>query len=275
MSQRISRLCLRCLMALLGVLTIGNAAALELSLDGDLMQGGMIVGKTEPGALVELDGRAIRLSADGHFVFGFGRDAATNATLTITNGPDRLVRELTVSQREYKIQRINGLPPKMVSPDPEQLARIRRENAWIAEVRRRDTDALWFAEPFASPAQGPISGVYGSQRILNGEPRRPHFGLDVAAPTGTAVTAPAHGIVALAEPDLYFTGGTVMLDHGHGITSVYSHLSRIDVPVGQSVERGEPIGAVGATGRATGPHLDWRVNWFEVRLDPALLLEQP
>lgn len=275
LTLQVSWLCRWCLIAAMAALANSNAAALELSLEGDLMQGGMVIGKAGPDTQIQLDGRTIRVGADGRFVFGFGRDAAASSTLTATNGADRITRELTITQRDYKIQRIDGLPPKMVTPDPEQLARIRRENGWIAKVRQQDSDAQWFAEQFVSPAEGPISGVYGSQRILNGEPRRPHFGLDVAAPTGTAVTAPAPGIVALAEPDLYFTGGTVMLDHGHGITSVYSHLSRLDVRVGQQIERGERIGAVGATGRATGPHLDWRVNWFEVRLDPALLLEQP
>jgi murein DD-endopeptidase MepM/ murein hydrolase activator NlpD len=160
----------------------------------------------------------------------------------------------------------------MVSPDQKALERIRRENRQIAQVRAGYTESDAFRAGFILPAEGPISGVYGSQRILNGEPRRPHFGLDIAAPTGTAVIAPAAGTVALAEPDLYFTGGTLMIDHGRGITSVFSHLSALTVSEGDFVAQGEKIGEIGATGRATGPHLDWRVNWFEVRLDPALLL---
>jgi murein DD-endopeptidase MepM/ murein hydrolase activator NlpD len=142
----------------------------------------------------------------------------------------------------------------------------------IAAVRAKDTDRSWFADPFRWPASGRISGVYGSQRILNGEPRRPHFGVDIAAPVGTPVHAPNGGVVALAESDLYYTGGTVMLDHGHGITSVFSHLSSVDVEVGGRVSPGDFIGRIGATGRATGAHLDWRVNWFSERLDPQLLV---
>ncbi|HBA41946.1 MAG TPA: hypothetical protein DCZ07_03140, partial [Alphaproteobacteria bacterium] len=208
----------------------------------------------------------------GRFVFGFGRDAATDSLLVIQHKDQQIDYPLSVRQRDYQVQRIDGLPSKMVSPDQKALERIRRENRQIAQVRAGYTESDAFRAGFILPAEGPISGVYGSQRILNGEPRRPHFGLDIAAPTGTAVIAPAAGTVALAEPDLYFTGGTLMIDHGRGITSVFSHLSALTVSEGDFVAQGEKIGEIGATGRATGPHLDWRVNWFEVRLDPALLL---
>ena len=160
----------------------------------------------------------------------------------------------------------------MVTPSEEDLKRIRRENAWIAGVRRLDTDEPYYRTGFAWPSIGPVTGVYGSQRILNGEPRRPHYGVDIAPGRGAPVYSPADGVIALAEKDLYFTGGTVMIDHGYGITSVMSHLQSVSVAVGQTVRQGDAIGTVGATGRATGPHLDWRVNWFEVRLDPALLV---
>ncbi len=160
----------------------------------------------------------------------------------------------------------------MVTPDAKVLKRIRREAKAIGKIRRLDTAETWFADGFVWPVRGPISGVFGSQRILNGEPRCPHYGVDIAAPRGTPVTAPAPGRVALAEADLYFTGGTVMLDHGHGVSSVFSHLDRVSVTVGQVLRRGEALGTVGASGRATGPHLDWRVNWFAERLDPALLV---
>ncbi|HAM48932.1 MAG TPA: hypothetical protein DCO73_14455 [Alphaproteobacteria bacterium] len=258
----------------IGVVCSANqpSAALELTIEGEPVQGGLLFARTTPGAVVHLDERPLKLDAEGRFVFGFGRDAATDSLLVIQHKDQQIDYPLSVRQRDYQVQRIDGLPSKMVSPDQKALERIRRENRQIAQVRAGYTESDAFRAGFILPAEGPISGVYGSQRILNGEPRRPHFGLDIAAPTGTAVIAPAAGTVALAEPDLYFTGGTLMIDHGRGITSVFSHLSALTVSEGDFVAQGEKIGEIGATGRATGPHLDWRVNWFEVRLDPALLL---
>ena len=179
---------------------------------------------------------------------------------------------LTIRAREYDIQRIEGLPRKMVTPPAETLARIRAESAKVRAARDIDSAEIHFSVPFIWPAKVRISGVYGSQRILNGEPRQPHFGVDVAAPTGTPVHAPAAGEIRLAELDLYYSGGTIILDHGHGLSSSFLHMSRVDVVVGQQVAQGEVIGAIGATGRVTGAHLDWRMNWFEQRLDPALLV---
>ncbi len=252
------------------------AAAGTLELEGQFIQGGLVLGRTDPGAEIRLDGRVLRVSPEGRFALGFGRDHGPEATVE-ARFPDgsREVRRLAVASRSYRVQRIDGLPPKMVTPDPAVLARIRREGALIAAVRRRDSPETWFAGPWAWPARGPISGVYGSRRILNGKPRRPHYGLDIAAPAGAPVVAPTDAVVALAEPDLYYTGGTVMLDHGHGVTSVYSHMSTVAVRAGQRVRRGDVIGTVGSTGRVTGPHLDWRVNWFKERLDPALLVGPP
>lgn len=248
-------------------------AAGKLDLSGDFTQGGLVKGQTAPGAEVSLNGRSLRVDRWGRFVFGFGRDDAAEAVLTVRY-PDGSVEErpLQIAQRQYNIQRIDGLPQTMVTPKPEVLERIRRENAAIAEARRRDTDAAWFWDGFVRPATGPLTGVYGSQRILNGEPRQPHFGLDFGGPKGSLVVAPAPGIVVLAEEDLYYTGKTVLIDHGHGVNSVLMHLDRLDVEAGQRVEAGDAIGTIGASGRATGPHLDWRVNWFEVRLDPAFLI---
>ena len=248
------------------------AAAAALSLDGALTQGGLVLGRTEPGARVRLDGRAVRVAPDGLFVIGFGRDAAAAARLEVeTRDGASLRRVLAITPRIYATQRIDGLPPGMVTPSAEQLERIRREGRLIAAVRRRDTASSGFAGGFRWPVAGVVTGVYGSQRILNGAPRRPHFGIDIAAAPDTSVAAAAPGTVALAERDLFFTGGTVMIDHGHGITSVYSHLSRVDVSVGAQVGAGDVIGVVGATGRVTGAHLDWRVSWFATPLDPALL----
>jgi murein DD-endopeptidase MepM/ murein hydrolase activator NlpD len=250
-----------------------TSAADRLTLSGQFVQGGMITGHTEPGTELRLGERLVRVAADGGFVFGFGRDHGPTAELT-AHYPDGSVerRTVEVAEREYRIQRIEGLPKKMVTPPAEVLARIRSEAARIAEVRRRDSVEPFFAAGFAWPLIGPITGVFGSQRVLNGKPRRPHFGVDIAGPTGSPIHAPADGVVALVDPDLYFTGGTVMLDHGHGLTSVYSHMQSVAVPEGARVRRGDVIGTLGATGRATGPHLDWRLNWFDQRLDPALIV---
>ncbi len=259
----------------LGILLAATAPALahRLDLHGRLVQGGLVRGTTEPGAVVELDGRRVRVSPEGIFLLGFSRDAAAQARLVV-RFPDGKVtrRQLHIAKRTYKIERIDGLPEKMVTPPPEVTERIRRENAIIARLRQRDTPATLFLSGWIRPAKGRVTGVYGSQRILNGKPRRPHFGLDIAAPPGTPVVAPADGIVVLAERDLYYTGGTVILDHGHGLTSAFLHMRDVKVTPGRLVRRGEIIGTIGATGRVTGPHLDWRVNLFDVRLDPALLL---
>ncbi len=256
------------------VLPAVGFAAEQLTLEGDFAQGGMVRGETAAGAKVTLDGHAVTVDRWGRFVFGFGRDAAAQATLVV-HFPDGKseTRPLHIAPRDYFVERINGLPPKMVTPPKKLLDRIRRENALIYKVRHRNTDAAWFWKGFIRPAQGRYSGFYGSQRILNGKPRRPHFGLDIAGPRGEQVVAPAPGIVALVAKDLYYTGGTVMIDHGQGITSVLMHMDRVTVKKGQRVKAGDRVGVLGATGRATGPHLDWRVNWFGVRLDPGLLLK--
>ncbi|MFQ6017157.1 MAG: M23 family metallopeptidase [Kiloniellaceae bacterium] len=249
------------------------ASARELRLDGHFVQGGLVMGVTEPGAKVRLGGRAVRVTEAGRFIIGFGRDAPGEALLELSLPDGRVERHrLTIEKRAYPVQRIDGLPPKMVTPPEAVLARIRAENARIAAARAVDRPEALFESGFVWPAVGPITGVFGSQRVLNGRPRRPHYGLDIAAPEGSPVKAPADGVVALAHRDMYYTGGTVLLDHGHGLTSVYSHLKRVWVEAGDRLRQGDPIGVVGGTGRATGPHLDWRVNWFDQRLDPALLV---
>jgi murein DD-endopeptidase MepM/ murein hydrolase activator NlpD len=260
-------------LVLLLCLLAGAAAADDLALTGQFTQGGLVFGQATPGTRVQFDGRDVRLTPDSRFVIGFGRDFPAEAKLTVT-WPDgrRETRTLAISRREYDIQRIDGLPGKMVTPPPETLRRIRDEAAQVAAARARDSVRADFLQPFAWPKTGRISGVYGSQRILNGQPRQPHFGVDVAGPVGAPVVAPAGGEIVLAEPDMYFTGGTIMIDHGHGLTSVLMHLSAVDVTVGQVVRQGEPVGKLGATGRVTGPHLDWRMNWFNQRIDPQLLV---
>lgn len=242
---------------------------LALELQGEAIQGGLIFGQTAPGSRVSLDGRDILVSGEGRFVIGFGRDDTGSVTLTVTEpGGASDTRELTIAPRNYNIERVDGLPPATVTPPPEVLERIRRESALVGQARQRRDDRTDWAEGFQWPATGRLSGFYGSQRILNGEPRRPHFGVDVAAPTGTPVTAPAPGIVTLAEPDLYYSGGTIIIDHGHGLSSSFLHLSAVDVTVGTQVVTGDKIGEIGSTGRSTGPHLDWRMNWLDKRVDP-------
>lgn len=242
-------------------------------LRGQFVQGGSVFGRTDPENRVEFGGRTLRLSANGDFVFGFTREAPAEATLTIT-GPDgrRHEQKLEVAPRDFDIQRIDGLPPSKVTPPKAALDKIRADAAATREARKVDSDRIDFLAEFIWPAEGPITGVYGSQRVLNGEPRNPHFGVDVAGPVGTPIVAPAGGVVTLAVPDMYFSGGTLILDHGHGYSSTFLHLSELLVEVGQEVRQGELIARMGATGRATGSHLDWRINWFGARLDPELLV---
>ena len=263
----------RAFAAVLAVLTAaGTGAADTLTLEGPMTQGGLVTGRTDPGAKVTIDGHAVRVSRDGVFLIGFGRDARETARLRIVHPSGGVTeRALQVRLRDYAVQRIDGLPERQVTPKPEDLARIKEDNAKIARVRARDSDRSDFASGFSWPARGTVSGVFGSQRILNGKPRRPHNGVDVAAPRGSSVVAAGDGVVALAHPDMFFTGKTVMIDHGHGLSSVYVHMDDILVRGGQPVKKGTPIGTVGKTGRVTGPHLHWGVSLFGTHLDPALL----
>lgn len=264
---------MRVLALLLALLAVVPAAHAETRLDGNLTQGGLVIGRTDPGSTVVLDGRTVRVGPDGVFVLGFHRDAPATAELTVTAPDGKAERRiLAIAPREFAIQRIDGLPPKMVTPPPEVLERIRRENAEIAALRKVDNPEPMFRTGFVWPATGRISGVYGSQRILNGEPKQPHYGVDIAAPVGTPIRAPADGVVVLAADDLYYTGGTVILDHGHGLSSAFLHMSAVTVKVGDRLRQGDMLGKLGATGRATGPHLDWRMNWFDSRIDPQLLV---
>ncbi len=243
----------------------GRAAALEWR--GSPAQGVLLLGRAEPGTRLLLDGRAVRVSPEGHFAFGFGRDHGPSAVLSVNGQP----QPLAVARREWQVQRLEGLPGAMVTPPPETLERINRERERIAACRRVDSLMPHFAAGFQWPAQGRISGVYGSQRILNGQLRAPHMGLDIAAPTGTPMHAMCAGTVLLAE-DLYFTGNTIILDHGHGVQSLYAHASRLDVAVGAAMRAGQQIALIGATGRVTGPHLHLGLNWHGTALDAQPLL---
>lgn len=247
------------------------AAALEL--EGNLEQGGLVIGKSAPGARVVLDGTVLDIDGAGIFAFGFDRDHGANAKLVVNlPGGEIVERNLSITAREWKIQRVEGVPQKFVTPPPEAMEAIARSTRVKNEARKTRAEGSWFREGFIWPATGPISGVFGSQRYYNGEPRRPHYGVDVAAPTGTPIVAPAGGVVTLADMDMYFEGGLVFLDHGQGVTSLMMHMSRIDVKAGDRVEQGDVLGAVGGTGRATGPHLHWGLYWRGAWLDPERLV---
>lgn len=261
------------LAVLLAAFAASAAPAPAPELDGEPVQGGLIIGRAPADARVTVDGAAAERAADGTFLIGFGRDRTEPVRLVVAY-PDGQVftTDLLPSERTFDVQRIDGLPPKQVTPDPEAMARIRAEAAQVRAARARRDDRTDFDGGFEWPVTGPITGVYGSQRILNGQPRNPHWGIDIAAAVGTPVQAPAGGIVTLVHPDMYFSGGTLLLDHGLGLSSAFLHLDEILVEEGERVERGDVIARVGATGRVTGAHLDWRMNLGSTRIDPELLV---
>jgi murein DD-endopeptidase MepM/ murein hydrolase activator NlpD len=261
----------RALLAAPALLLAAPSRAMEV--EGTVMPGALLIGRAAPLTRVAFNGRPLRVSREGVCAFGLGRDAVNVAVLDIKPpiGPPE-TRRLTVLPRTYDEQRIDGLPQAQVTPPPETLDRIRADQARLNAARAHDTEGARFADGFIWPAEGRISGVFGSRRVLNGVPRAPHLGLDIAAPTGTPVVASAAGIVRLAEDDLYYTGGSLLVDHGHTVMTFYIHLSRLLVQAGQTVAQGETIGLIGATGRVTGPHLHLGLFWAGTALDPALVL---
>lgn len=248
-------------------------SAASLTLEGKMVQGGMLVGKTEPGNQVRFNDKSIRVSPEGVFLLGFGRDDSLQHTLEVSrSGKSIEKKQIEITKREYQIQNIDGLPPSKVTPPKRDWARIKKETALVKQARKRNDDRNDFMNGFIWPAKGIISGVYGSQRILNGVPKRPHFGVDIAAPVGTLVVAPADGVVTLAYPDMFYSGGTLIIDHGHQLSSSFLHLHKILVKEGDRVKQGDPIAEIGATGRVTGAHLDWRMNLRKARIDPQFLV---
>lgn len=261
------------LIGLLATTTSVAAASPRTELPASTMPGALVIGRTEPGSAVNFAGRALRVGDDGSFLFGLGRDVGGRADIDVRYRDGSTQRlSIPIAPREFAIERVDGLPESTVNPDPKLAERIAREQALVAKARERDDARQDYRFGFVWPNTGRISGVYGSQRILNGTPKNPHYGVDIAVGTGTPIHAPAGGIVSFVGKDLYLTGGTVVIDHGHGLSSVFVHMSRIDVELEQRVEQGAVIGAVGATGRATGPHLHWGMNWFDTRLDPQLVV---
>ena len=252
----------------------GSVAESVITWKGSWQQGSLLLGQVKPGYSVRHNDQLLKTTDDGHFLFGLGRNASESSRFVISDANGSTVEQIyPVASRDYKIQRIEGVPQSTVEPPAEQLQRIKSDSRLVRAARQPVTDQADFLQGFIKPLDGPVTGVYGSQRFYNGVPKSPHYGIDYAAPTGTVVVAPAAGVVRLAHPDLFYSGGTMIIDHGHGLTSSFLHLSENLVTVGSRVERGDPIAKVGATGRATGPHLDWRMNWRNVRVDPELVLE--
>ena len=242
---------------------------------GKFEQGAFILGKTNPGTKIKIDNKEVRVTKDGYFAFGLDRDRKNNIIIKIIEKNKTTIVEKKILKRDYKIQRIDGLPSKQVTPPPEVYDRIKKDNILIGKARSIDSTLNFFKDKFIFPIDKYIiTGVYGSQRILNGKPRRPHYGIDFHAPEGTPVKAMMDGIVTLSENDMYFTGGTIIFDHGHGISTLYMHMKDINVKVGQRIKQGQIVGTLGQSGRATGPHLDIRLNWFGVKLDPMTILRR-
>jgi len=263
------------LFSIIIIFSFSISQSFSLEFRGKFKQGSFILGKTSPNSEIQIDGKKIRVSKDGFFAFGLDRDRKNDVVIKITENGQTKTFQKKVLKREYIIQRINGLPPKQVTPPPEVYERIKKDNKLIGKARSLDKPYDFFKNKFIYPIDKYIiTGVYGSQRILNGKPRRPHYGIDFHAPEGTPIKAMMDGEVTLAEDDMYFTGGTIIFDHGHGISTLYMHMKDIDVKVGQRIKQGQIVGTLGQTGRATGPHLDIRLNWFGVKLDPKTILDQ-
>ena len=261
--------------ALMALPCASVAQAIGLGLKAVIRQGELIIGKTDPGTTIRLDEKPVPVSPDGRFAFGLAYDQKRPSTLDVRFTDGSMERhEITPAIREYEIQRISGLPESFVSPPAGVMDRIKRESAGMIDARERATEASWFADGFEWPVHGIVSSLFGSQRILNGEPRAPHLAVDIAAPAGTPIRAPASGIVSLVG-DFYFDGLFTILDHGQGVSTCYAHQSRLLVNRGDMIDRGQVIGEVGRTGRVTGPNLHWGMNWFQIGLDPSLSTSAP
>ena len=245
---------------------------IEISLD--VLQGGIVVGKVVPGYSLTYSDRELHIASSGTFVFGIGRDASDYAELKVFERNEAMSsKKIEIIERDYNVQYVEGVPQRTVTPTETDLAKIRSDAVLVRAARKHELLEPLFLEGFVRPIQGQITGIYGSQRIYNGTPGRPHYGIDYAAPSGSKIFAPAPGIIRLSESDLFYSGGTIILDHGYGISSSFLHLSQVLVEVGDKVNFGDVIGLVGSTGRSTGPHLDWRMNWFDVRIDPEIVLD--
>ena len=270
--RQICQLCVFLLILISPHLFSDTIDPIKVSLD--VLQGGIVVGKVVPGYRLAYSDRELHISSSGTFVFGIGRDASGYAELKVFERNEAMSsKKIEIIERDYKVQFVEGVPQRTVTPTETDLAKIRRDAVLVKAARKHELLEPLFLKGFVRPIQGQITGIYGSQRIYNGTPGRPHYGIDYAAPSGSKVFAPAPGIIRLSESDLFYSGGTIILDHGYGISSSFLHLSQVLVEVGDRVNFGDVIGLVGSTGRSTGPHLDWRMNWFDVRIDPEIVLD--
>jgi len=271
-----TRLCTFFITACLAFISSVSASekASSVILSGAKTQGGMLIGEVEPGSKVYLGDAPVRVAENGVIVLGFGRDAELAQSLTVISASGKKqVEAINLEKRDYKIQRVNGISKKIMNPNIKNQERSRADAVLVRKARTTDSKRQDFLAGFIQPVEGPVTGVYGSQRFYNGEPKRPHFGVDYAAPVGTPVMAPASGKVTLTHDDMFYSGGTLMVDHGLGVSSTFLHLSKILVKEGEEVKQGDIIALVGKSGRATGAHLDWRINWFKVRVDPQEVLK--
>jgi len=245
-----------------------------LELKGTFEQGSLIIGKTNASNEIYVDQKKLKVSKEGYFVFGISRNRKKNIIISISE--DNKVSQVikSVKSRKFKVQKIDGLPKRKVSPNNEDMKRIRNEGKLIAKAKNVNSDLSFFFKDFIRPVDGITTGVFGSQRVLNGKPRRPHYGIDIAAAKGTKIKNSNSGNVLLAENNLFFTGGTIIIEHGHGLISIYSHLDKIFVKEGDFVKKGELIATVGSTGRSTGPHLDFRLYCRNIPVDPDLVIKK-
>ncbi len=273
-SKKIASLAIATIISVFNLAVAAQSHDQKIQLSGEIKQGGLLIGKVNPSDVVTLNGRELPVSARGDYVFGFSRDDKKTYQLVITslNG-DRVEKAITPQKRDYKLQRIEGIKKSIMQPNPKAIARAKKDSKQVKAARKISTDLTSFSTGFIAPIHGTITGVYGSQRIYNGVPKRPHFGLDYAGKIGDPVKAPASGKVLLWVPDMFYSGGTMIIEHGHGISSTFLHLSQSYVKAGDEVKQGQVVAAVGNSGRTTGPHLDWRINWFDVKIDPALALK--
>lgn len=263
--------------ALLSTFLLASANAKtvnDIKLAGEIKQGGLVVGKAPKNSTVTLNGKPLKVSANGEYAFGFSRDDNTEYTLIVSSANGDTQRKIfTPKSRTYKEQRIEGIKKSIMQPNPKAIERSRKDSKQVKAARKTSSDLTHFARGFIAPIDGTITGVYGSRRVYNGVPKRPHYGLDYTGKIGDPVKAPASGKVLLWVPDMFYSGGTMIIDHGHGVSSTFLHLSASSVNEGDYVEQGQVVASVGKSGRATGPHLDWRINWFDVKIDPALVLK--
>jgi len=252
------------------LILLNSSLVYAVEFKGKFIQGHYIIGKTESNTEIIIDKKKVKVSSDGYFAFGIEKERKLD--IVIIEGNRTIIKK--IQKRKYNIQKIDGLPQKKVTPPEEFYARIKRENKLIGEARDIESDLQFFKEKFVIPVDDAIiTGVYGSQRVLNGIPKWPHYGLDFAQKKGTPVKAMNNGIVTLAETDLFYTGATLIFDHGHGISTLFMHMDKIFVNVGDHVKKNDIVGTIGTSGRSTGPHLDIRLNWFGTRLDPATILD--